>query len=107
MRKMMKWALACALCILIMTCSDSLDSGDGASQQPNAAEEIAKETFIHEEWMDRSVKPGDSFWDFALGTWLKGNEMNGPMMSIGLSGPVILGKALQRLSWQQPYGTTH
>ena len=35
------------------------------------AGELAKETFNNEAWMDRSVKPGDSFWQFALGSWLE------------------------------------
>jgi len=28
------------------------------------------ETFIHQDWMDLNTRPGDSFWQFALGSWL-------------------------------------
>ena len=37
--------------------------------------------------MDRSVKPGDSFWDFALGSWLKNHDSmdNGTLLNAYLN----------------------
>lgn len=68
--------LAMVACIVLASCTDTIGTADNpvAPVQPGAADELASEKFIHEEWMDRSVKPGDSFWQFAQGTWLKNHD---------------------------------
>ncbi len=72
MKKIMQWVLAatvvCSITILLTSCVDKVDS---PVVPVNSKEELAKETFIHESWMDRTTKPGDSFWQFALGSWLE------------------------------------
>ena len=67
----------CGAMMMLTSCTDAIGSMDNPvnPEQPvNPADELAKETFYHEEWMDRSVKPGNSFWDFALGAWIKKND---------------------------------
>ena len=56
---------------MLTSCIDVIDNPANPEQPYDAADEVAKETFIHEQYMDRSVKPGDSFWEFALGSYLK------------------------------------
>lgn len=59
---------------MLTACNDVIGQADNPVQPVNPidpATELAQETFMHEEWMDRTVKPGDSFWHFAQGGWLK------------------------------------
>lgn len=59
---------------MLTACNDVIGQADNPVQPVNPvdpAAELAQETFMHEEWMDRTVKPGDSFWHFAQGGWLK------------------------------------
>ena len=71
MKKITRWLLAVSLVwgtAVFTSCSNV----DGSSAESfDAAEELSGEKFLHDEWMDRSVKPGDSFWKYALGRWLK------------------------------------
>ena len=64
------WAalLVCAT-VWLVSCAD--DNPVVPDQTYDAAEELAKETYVHDAWLDRTVKPGDSFWHFAIGGWLK------------------------------------
>lgn len=78
MKRMKNWGLAATLTIcgamMLTSCTDAIGSMDNpVNPDPpyDPADELAKETFMHEDWMDRSVKPGDSFWDFALGGWFQ------------------------------------
>ena len=64
----------CGAMMMLTSCTDAIGSMDNPvnPEQPiSPADELAKETFMHEDWMDRSVKPCNSFWEFALGSWLK------------------------------------
>ena len=61
--------LICGLSVL--TACSTNDLPVVPDQTYDAAEELAKETFDHDAWIDRTVKPGDAFWNFALGGWLK------------------------------------
>ena len=80
--KMTQWVLAatltfCGAMIMLTSCTDAIGSMDNPvnPEQPvNPADELAQETFNHEEWMDRTVKPGDSFWEFAHGSWIKNHN---------------------------------
>ena len=79
---MTQWVLAatltfCGAMMMLTSCTDAIGSMDNPvnPEQPvNPADELAQETFNHEEWMDRTVKPGDSFWEFALGSWIKNHD---------------------------------
>ena len=81
---MTQWGLAatltfCGAMMMLTSCTDTIGSMDNPvnPEQPvDPADEVAKETFMHEDWMDRSVKPGDSFWQFAIGSWLKDAAYN-------------------------------
>ena len=93
MKKLTQCVLAatltfCSAMMMLTSCTDAIGSMDNPvnPEQPvNPADELAKETFMHEDRMDRSVKPGDSFWEFALGSWLKnqGLEELGFMEGLG------------------------
>jgi len=84
MKKLTQWVLAatltfCGAMMMLTSCTDAIGSMDNPvnPEQPvNPADELAKETFFHEDWMDRSVKPGDSFWNFCIGGWLKTRDAN-------------------------------
>lgn len=76
MKRKKQWILAatlfgCGAMMMLTSCIDVIDNPANPEQLYDAADEVAKETFIHEQYMDRSVKPGDSFWEFALGSYLK------------------------------------
>lgn len=75
MKKMKLWMLAamlgCGLASGMLTsCSDVTDN----PVKPANQDGLAGETFENENMMDRSVKPGDDFWTYAQGTWLKTHE---------------------------------
>jgi len=76
MKRMKQWILAatlyfCGTTMMLTSCIDVVDNPVNPEPPYDAADELAKETFIHEQYMDRTVKPGDSFWQFALGSYLK------------------------------------
>ena len=77
--RMTNWVLAatltiCGAMMLLTSCTDAIGTADNPVN-PNPpydpAGELATETFDHDAWIDRSVKPGDAFWHFAIGGWLK------------------------------------
>lgn len=78
MKKIKNWVLAATLnvcgAMMLTSCTDVIGQADNPVQPVDPvdpAAELAQETFVNESWMDRTVKPGDSFWEFALGSWLK------------------------------------
>lgn len=95
MKKLTQWVLAatltvCGAMMMLTSCTDSIGAADNpVNPEPpyDPVGELASETFLHEEWMDRSVKPGDSFWDFALGSWLKNHDSmdNGTLLNAYLN----------------------
>lgn len=79
MKKMKNWVLAAILLCgasVFPSCTDTIGTVDNPVKPVNPTEELASETFIHEERMDRTTKPGDSFWQFALGSWLKNHDVD-------------------------------
>ena len=67
MKRTMQWVLTAILTscgpLLLTSCFEAIGTSDNNPVEPvNPQEELAKETFIHEDWMDRSVNPGDSFF---------------------------------------------
>ena len=82
--KMTQWVLTatltfCGAIMMLTSCTDAIGTADNPVN-PNPpydpADELASETFTHEDWMDRSTKPGDSFWQYALGSWLENHEIS-------------------------------
>ena len=71
--RVFQWVLAANLIcgLSVLTACSTNDLPVVPDQTYDAAEELAKETFDHDAWIDRTVKPGDAFWNFALGGWLK------------------------------------
>ena len=77
--RMTQWVMTatltiCGAMMMLTSCTDAIGTVDNpVKPEPpyDPAEELAKETFDHDAWIDRSVKPGDAFWHFAIGGWLK------------------------------------
>ena len=81
----MQWVLAatrplvltmvfCGSMMMLTACTDAAGIVDNpVNPEPpyDPAGELAKETFNNDKDMDRTVKPGDSFWDYSIGGWLK------------------------------------
>ena len=72
-RQLVLSVVICGTINLLTACSD-VSTVDNPVKPVIPTEELAQETFVHEAWMDRTVKPGDSFWHFALGTWLQNHD---------------------------------
>ena len=98
MKRMTQWVMTAALTfcgtiMMLTSCTDAIGTADNpVNPEPpyDPAGELAKETFIHESYMDRTVKPGDSFWHFALGSYLKQPDDLGTMMEAGFYQQAIL-----------------
>ena len=83
-----KAAAACLLAIVMSlgfaACSDSTDNPVGPD---NPGEDpVTQESYLNGDLMDRTVNPGDDFYDFALGAWLKNHDKN----DLGLLGNLAL-----------------
>ena len=78
MKRLLHWVMAATLtfcgAMMLTSCTDVTGQADNPVQPVDPAAELAQETFDHEVWMDRTVKPGDSFWEFALGSWIKNHD---------------------------------
>ena len=70
--------LAAVLCCMISTtvltsCMDKVDNP--TPQEPTMIDPVA-DIYLHDDDMDRSVRPGDSFYHFANGSWIKSHDPN-------------------------------
>ena len=99
MKKMTQRVLAatltfCGIMMMLTSCTDAIGTADNpVTPNPpyDPAGELAQETFIHESYMDRTVKPGDSFWNFALGEYLKQpDDAGGTMLEASIKQILIL-----------------
>ena len=68
--------LAAVLCCMISTtvltsCFDKVDNP--TPQEPTMIDPVA-DIYLHDDDMDRSVRPGDSFYHFANGSWIKSHD---------------------------------
>ena len=68
--------LAAVLCCMISTtvltsCFDKVDNP--TPQEPTMIDPVA-DIYLHDDDMDRSVRPGDSFYHFAVGSWIKSHD---------------------------------
>jgi hypothetical protein len=61
MKRIMKWVLAATL---ISGASVFTSCDDNSTDNP-----VVPDHFINEALMDKTVKPGDDFYMYALGTW--------------------------------------
>ena len=69
MKKNSQWMMAAILsCGLMLTAC--VDNTDNPVQPQGPSGPAANETYENEAWMDRNTKPGDNFYEFAMGTWL-------------------------------------
>ena len=74
--RVFQWVLAatlfCGSMMMMTACTDAVVDNPVNPDPPyDPAGELAKETFNNDKDMDRSVKPGDSFWNYSIGGWLK------------------------------------
>ena len=70
--------LAAVLCCMISTtvltsCFDKVDNA--VPQEPTMIDPVA-DIYLHDDDMDRDVRPGDSFYHFAVGSWIKSHDPN-------------------------------
>lgn len=69
---------------LFTGCTDNIDNPVEPAEP--IVDPVTQEEYENDDLMDRTVKPGDSFWQFALGTWLKNHDEE----DAGLQGNLIL-----------------
>ncbi|MBQ7426890.1 MAG: M13 family metallopeptidase [Prevotella sp.] len=81
MRKsaLLAYAAIILFSVSLTSCQGFIDAVIGVEDTPTSttpSEEpaVELETFVNNGLMDFSVMPGDSFYDYALGTWLKTHE---------------------------------
>ena len=70
--------LAAVLCCMISTtsltsCFDKVDNP--VPQEPTMIDPVV-DTYLYNDDVNRNVHPGDSFYDFAVGSWVKGHVPN-------------------------------
>lgn len=70
--------LAAVLCCMISTtvltsCFDKVDNA--VPQEPTMIDPVV-DTYLYNDDVNRNVHPGDSFYDFAVGSWVKGHAPN-------------------------------
>ncbi len=68
--------LAAVLCCMISTtvltsCFDKVDNA--VPQEPTMIDPVV-DTYLYNDDVNRNVHPGDSFYDFAVGSWVKGHD---------------------------------
>ena len=68
--------LAAVLCCMISTtvltsCMDKVDNP--VPQEPTMVDPVV-DIYLHDDDMDRDVRPGDSFYHFAVGSWIKSHD---------------------------------
>jgi putative endopeptidase len=82
-------ALLCALAVAICGCRANPDPPPGVGTATPVARGIDRAS------IDTSVAPGDDFYNYANGAWLKGTEIPGDRASFGVS-DVLYDQSLQR-----------
>ena len=66
--------LCCMMSTTVLTsCMDNVDNP--TPQEPTMIDPVA-DIYLHDDDMDRSVRPGDSFYHFANGSWIKSHDPN-------------------------------
>ncbi len=80
MKRLNLWAMSLLLLSATTSCIDNIDNGTGV--KPGSSYDPTKETFINQQQMDLTVKPGDTFWEFALGKWIDNPEHPNQLMQM-------------------------
>ena len=69
MKKIMQWVLAAILTCGTNVFTSCVDDNYDNPVTPEPEVPAAPDHFINEAWMDKTVRPGDDFYMYALGTW--------------------------------------
>lgn len=70
----MKWVLAAILISGASVFTSCVDNSIDNPVVPEPGEPAVPDHFINEALMDKTVKPGDDFYMYALGTWFKSHK---------------------------------
>lgn len=70
----MKWVLAAILISGASVFTSCVDNSIDNPVVPEPGEPAVPDHFINETLMDKTVKPGDDFYMYALGTWFKSHK---------------------------------
>ena len=70
----MKWVLAATLISGASVFTSCVDNSIDNPVVPEPGEPAVPDHFINEALMDKTVKPGDDFYMYALGTWFKSHK---------------------------------
>ena len=78
MKRIMKWVLAATLISGASVFTSCVDNSIDNPVVPEPGEPAVPDHFINEALMDKTVKPGDDFYTYALGTWFKSHKEGDP-----------------------------
>ena len=78
MNKMIQWVLAATLISGASVFTSCVDNSIDNPVVPEPGEPAVPDHFINEALMDKTVKPGDDFYMYALGTWFKSHKEGDP-----------------------------
>ena len=74
----MQWVLAATLISGASVFTSCVDDSTDNPVVPEPGEPAVPDHFINEALMDKTVKPGDDFYMYALGTWFKSHKEGDP-----------------------------
>ena len=74
MKRIMKWVLAATLISGASVFTSCVDNSTDNPVVPEPGEPAVPDHFINEALMDKTVKPGDDFYMYALGTWFNSHK---------------------------------
>ena len=78
MKRIMQWVLAATLVCGASVFTSCVDNSTDNPVVPEPGEPAVPDHFINEALMDKTVKPGDDFYTYALGTWFKSHKEGDP-----------------------------
>ncbi|SEA90767.1 Predicted metalloendopeptidase [Prevotella sp. tc2-28] len=74
MKRIMKWVLAATLVCGASVFTSCVDNSTDNPVVPEPGVPAVPDHFINEALMDKTVKPGDDFYMYALGTWFNSHK---------------------------------
>ncbi len=74
----MQWVLDAILVCGASVFTSCVDDNYDNPVTPEPGEPAVPDHFINEAWMDKTVKPGDDFYMYALGTWFNSHKEGDP-----------------------------
>ena len=78
MKRIMQWVLAATLISGASVFTSCVDNSIDNPVVPEPGVPAVPDHFINEALMDKTVKPGDDFYMYALGTWFKSHKEGDP-----------------------------